>query len=103
MLTSLQMTCAADSSGLLSFPTFVDLKVPLFVLAAVGKVLLTLKGKSSFYPDLASHGRGQSMSQTGILRNGSLPATSTGFPYVEAVSSLFICVFPAIFLWRYRS
>lgn len=102
MLTSLQMTCAADSSVLLSLPSFVGLKVPLFVLAAVGKVLLTLKGKSGFYPDLPSHGRGQSMSQTGIL-DGSLRATSTGFPYVEAVSSLLICVFPAVFLWRYES
>lgn len=65
-LTSLQMICAAVSSLLLSLPTFVGLKAPLFVLAAAGKVLLTLKGKSGFYPDLASHERGQSMSQTGI-------------------------------------
>lgn len=103
MLTSFQMICAAESSLLLSLPTFVGLKVPLFVLAAAGKVLLTLKGKSGFYPDLASHGRGQTVSQTGILRSGSLPVSSTGFPYVEAVSSLLIWVLLAIFLWRYRS
>lgn len=58
-VTSLQMTCAADSSLLLSIPTSVGLEVPLLVLAAAGKILLTLKGKSGFYPDLASHGRGQ--------------------------------------------
>lgn len=90
MLTSLQMVCAAKSSLLLSLPAFVGLKVPVFVLAASGKVLLTLKGKNVFYPDLASHGRGQSMSQTGIPCNGSLPVSNTGFPYLEAFSSLLI-------------
>lgn len=58
MMTSLQMIYGAESSLLLSLPTFVGLKVALFVLPAAGKVLLTLKGKSGFYPDLASHGRG---------------------------------------------
>lgn len=103
MLTNLHMICGAESSLLLSLPTFVALKVPLFVLAAAGKILLTLKGKSGFYPDLASHGREQSMSQAGIQGSGSLPVSSTGFPYMEAVSSLLIRVFLAIFLWRYRS
>lgn len=43
------------------------------VLAAVGKVLMTLKEKDGFYPDLTSHG---SMSQIGILYNIHLPVKS---------------------------
>lgn len=37
VLTSLQMICAAKSSLLLNLPTFVGLKVPVFVLAAAGE------------------------------------------------------------------
>lgn len=61
------------------------------------------EGKKWLLSRLSSHGRGKGMSQTGILHSGSLPVSSTGFPYVEAVSSLLIWVFLAIFLWRYRS
>lgn len=89
MLTSFQMICAAESSLLLSL-NFCGLESASLCFCCSWQSSADFEGKKWLLSRLSSHGRGKGMSQTGILHSGSLPVSSTGFPYVEAVSSLLI-------------